>query len=77
MANFEVFLVIDSNGDYTVGETYDVAVDAFDQSIGGHQARRVLKLVVHATLPEEIEPEIVVHIPDRVLAPAEATGADA
>lgn len=77
MADFEVFLVIDSNGDYSAGETYETAVDAFSENIGGHQARRVLKIVVRAALPDEVEPEIVVEVPDRAQEPAEATGGDA
>ena len=56
-------MVIDSNGDYAVGVDYDEATQLFDDNIGGNGARRVIKLNVRASLPEEIE-ECAVDVPD-------------
>lgn len=77
MADFEVFLVVDSGGDYAVGATYDEATAAFSYEIGRSGARRVLKVVVRCALPDEIEPEIVVEVPDRAHEPAQAAASDA
>lgn len=62
LESFEVFLVIDSGGDYAIGVDYETALEAYDNDIGGGAARRIVKLVVRATLPEEAE-QLSVDVP--------------
>jgi hypothetical protein len=54
----EVWLVIDSSGDYDTGPDRDSAIDAFDNNIGGGGARRIIKLIKLTFPAEEDEAEV-------------------
>lgn len=61
----EVYVVIDSVGDYTVGVDRDSALETYAEDIGSTDALRVLKLTLKVTPPdqEELEP---IDVPDNV-----------
>lgn len=53
----EIFLVINEDGDYSVGEDIDVAVERHNEDWGGNM-RRVVKLVVKVAAPIVTETEV-------------------
>lgn len=58
----DVFVVIDSNGDYAVGGNDDAALENFDNEVGGDRPRRIVKLNVTMRLP--VVTEVSVTVPD-------------
>ena len=73
MKSFEVFLVIDSDGDYEVGIDRDQAVENFEQNIGNPAGARVIMVSVKANPPAEVEDAGVVIVPDTAGATVEAS----
>lgn len=61
----EVYVVVDSAGDYGVGRDEDEACEDYDSDIGGTSCRRIVKVKLTVPLPEAIVMTGVV--------PAEAT----
>ena len=61
---FEIYLLIDENGDYVVAKDTDGLGDAYDQEIGGDSsvAKRVVKVTVAASLPKTAE--LACSVPD-------------
>lgn len=51
----EVWVCVDSDGDYRVGCDEDGAVTAYDEEVGGTDGRRMVKLTVKVPLPTVIE----------------------
>lgn len=61
----EIWLVIDSDGDYAIGADRNDALDAFDDSYGSSGGpRRVIKITAMVTPPEAISAETEVDVPD-------------
>ena len=58
----EVWIVMDADGDYTVGTSESDACEAFDENLGGYGPRRVVKLIAHMTPP--VVEETTLDIPD-------------
>ena len=58
-----IFVIIDSDGDYTVGKDQDEAIEVFEDTIGGSGPRRIVKLTARLTLPE-VEDGPTIDIPD-------------
>lgn len=70
MVQVEIWVVVDENGDYTIGQDQEEAANAYAENINGNGAQRqfCLKLNVpepqpvelEATLPEEpaVQPEL-------------------
>lgn len=72
----ELFVILDSNGDYGVGADLETAETDFNENIGGEQARRIIRVVLHATVPEEMETTHV-EAPDSAETLPTATASDA
>lgn len=47
----EAWVIVDSSGNYAVGTSLDDACEAFEDSIGGSQPRRAVKLKLTVPLP--------------------------
>lgn len=59
----EIFIVMDSDGDYAASADPDGAVEAFAAAIGGHAVRRMVKIKVCMS-PPAIEDGPTMEIPD-------------
>jgi hypothetical protein len=55
----EVWIAMNESGEYEVGSDEDVAVERFDESIGG-QMRRLVRLKVVMAPPEVTEVDVTV-----------------
>jgi len=64
MHEIEVWVMIDSDGDYAVAKTEDDACELFESDTGGSGARRLVKLTVKVPLPKPLEATGVVVEPD-------------
>jgi hypothetical protein len=57
---FEIFLIVDSNGDGALGLGYDHATENYDNEVGGGSGRRIIKINAKVALPEDAEIDITV-----------------
>ena len=56
----EIFLLLDSDNELEVGTSESEVRERFDENIGGHAAKRLVKLNVTLSLPELIEVDVTV-----------------
>lgn len=70
MAEIEVWIVVDENGDYTVGADLDSAAERYGEDVGGDNGSlgiRHVKVTLKVPLPKPIE------LTGEVPAPPEGT----
>jgi hypothetical protein len=60
MQTFDVYLMIDANGDYAVGVDVDQVAELYDETVAGSECRRLIKLTVSANLPKPVEASVTV-----------------
>lgn len=71
-ATLDIFVIVDSNGDYAIGMDVDSVYEAFDDQIGGQQPRRMFQLKVMAEMPAETDSETRIEVPASAQKPIEA-----
>lgn len=75
MKTFEVFLLIDEDGDYATGHDRDSAVEAYENNIGsldGSLTHRIVQINVTASLP--VPAVVAITVPDEALPTVQASG---
>lgn len=72
----EIYVILDSNGDYAMGVDLDTAYDAYNNEIGGHSSKRTIRVVLYATTPAEIE-TVMVEAPELIETLATAVAENA
>ncbi len=55
MAELEVWIVVDADGDYAVGTDEDTAVERFAEDVGGDRPTRRIKVALKVPLPAVLE----------------------
>lgn len=55
MKTIEVWVCVDEDGDYTVGEDQSVALDRYTENINGDGGRRFIKLSLTVAPPARIQ----------------------
>ena len=61
MNEFEVWIIVDEDGNYSVGNDADQANELYDSDYNNSGARRVVKITVKMPLPKALE--CVVNVP--------------
>jgi hypothetical protein len=59
----EIYLVVDSAGDYEVGVNEDDAAERFGENIAGDAVRHMIKMTITVPLPRTIE--VAAALPER------------
>jgi hypothetical protein len=62
MAECEVWVLIDENGDYSVGKDQEQAQEDYDGNINAPGAKRMVKLTIKIPLPVPVE--VTVNVPE-------------
>jgi hypothetical protein len=62
-AEVEIYLVVDTNGDYEVGVNEDDAPERFSENISGDSIRHMIKMTITVPLPRTIE--VTAALPER------------
>lgn len=60
MAQLEIWVVLDENGDYSVGEDRDIAIERHEENVGGVDGARLFKLTLTASRPVPVEMDVEV-----------------
>jgi hypothetical protein len=60
MQTFDVYLMIDANGDYAVGVDVDQVAELYDETIAGSECRRLIHITVSANPPVIVEANVTV-----------------
>lgn len=55
MQEIEVWVIVDEDGEYAVATEQDAAEEAYDESVGGSDCRRAIKITLKVPLPKPIE----------------------
>jgi hypothetical protein len=55
VAEIEIYLVVDTSGDYEVGVNEDDATERFGENIAGDAIRHMIKMTITVPLPRTIE----------------------
>jgi hypothetical protein len=67
-ATVGVWVVVDAPGDHAVGADEDAALEAYEENVGGHRPRRVVKVTLRVPLPRPRE--LAATLPDDQPGPA-------
>jgi hypothetical protein len=51
-ATLEIYVLVDSDGNYSVGTDQDACQDKFEEDNGGHLPNRLIRIMLDTPLPE-------------------------
>jgi len=60
MTRYEIWMVLDENGDYSAGEDRDVAIERHKENIGSVAGARLIPIIVNTNPPKPVEVTVVV-----------------